>query len=415
MRRINGVLYNYRARPRATVSPTSTPTADTAEKHYLLRAEAQAQRLIDIHVAAPAGAIDAWYYPNLYARTRHDDPSEVIEPPWCSAMCQGLALALFSKLADTTGDQIWRDAADHTLASYLRRGPITGPTADDPFTVNVDAAGYLWLQEWPWTPDLATRQHPERALLLGVRPLRVLRADARHDRPGAVPRGHDDRRALLSGVPQPRLEEPLLLYNLANNAKYHEIHVQLMLQIYTITQDPRFAQFADTLEGDYPKPAVSGNVHVCAGAYTAYRFAGKGVIVGHKTFTLARSRSVPVGLRQRIRTRSIFFRAASGNLAGYWLKEVPGRVYLPGIVVPLDLLSGAHRAARTGRHLHRRARFGRRPRTGPASRVTGGGTVLVGRGAVVNGYHSVCINDAALDGGALNGYWLTLGHGVTLQ
>jgi hypothetical protein len=33
----------------------------------------------------------------------------------------------------------------------------------------------------------------------------------------------------------------------------------------------------------------------------------------------------------------------------------------------------------------------------------------------VNGYHSVRLSDDALDGGALNGYWLKLGKGVTLQ
>jgi hypothetical protein len=41
--------------------------------------------------------------------------------------------------------------------------------------------------------------------------------------------------------------------------------------------------------------------------------------------------------------------------------------------------------------------------------------VLVDRGAVVNGYHSVRLSDDALDGGALNGYWLKLGKGVTLR
>ena len=414
MRRINGVLYNYPGAAASYGLANIDTYRDTAEKHYLLRAEAQAQRLIDIHVAAPAGAIDAWYYPNLYARTRHDDPSEVIEPPWCSAMCQGLALALFSKLADTTGDQIWRDAADHTLASYLRPGPITGPTADDPFTVNVDAAGYLWLQEWPWTPDLT----PDNTLnghcfsAFGLYEYYELT----HDTTAlALFRGAMTTvEHYFPAFRNPGWKSHYCLYNLANNAKYHEIHVQLMLQIYTITQDPRFAQFADTLEGDYPKPAVSGNVHVCAGAYTAYRFAGKGVVVGHKTFTQARSRSVPVGLRQRIRTRSIFFRAASGNLAGYWLKEVPGRVYLPGIVVPL-IYSPARTAQLAPGGTYTAVRVSAGGRVLASIAVTGGGTVLVSRGAVVNGYHSVCINDDALDGGALNGYWLTLGHGVTLQ
>jgi hypothetical protein len=414
MRRINGVLYNYPGAAASYGLANIDTYRDTGKQHYLLRAEAQAQRLIDIHVAAPAGDVDAWYYPNLYPRTRHDDPDEVIEPPWCSAMCQGLALALFSKLADTTGDQIWRDAADHTLASYLRPGPITGPTADDPFTVNVDSAGYLWLQEWPWTPVLT----PDNTLnghcfsAFGLYEYYELT----HDTTAlALFRGAMTTvEHYFPAFRNPGWKSHYCLYNLANNAKYHEIHVQLLLQIYTIMQDPTFARFADTLEGDYPKPAVSGSVHVGAGAYTAYRFAGKGVIVGRKTFTLTRSRSVPVGLRQRIRTRSIFFRAASGNLAGYWLKEVPGRVYLPGIVVPL-IYSPARTAQLAPGSTYTAVRVSASGRVLASIAVSGGGTVLVGRGAVVNGYHSVSISDDALDGGALNGYWLTLGHGVTLQ
>lgn len=414
MRRIDGVLYNYPGAAASYGLANIDTYRDTGDAFYLQRAEAQAQRLIDIHVAAPAGDVDAWYYPNLYARTRHDDPSEIIEPPWCSAMAQGLALALFSKLADATGDQTWRDAADHTLASYLRPGPITGPTADDPFTVNVDPAGYLWLQEWPWTPDLM----PDNTLnghcfsAFGLYEYYELTHDATAL---ALFRGAMTTvEHYFPAFRNPGWKSHYSLYNLANNAKYHEIHVQLMLQIYTITQDPTFAQFADTLEGDYPKPDVSGTVHVCAGAYTAYRFAGKGVIVGRKTFTVTGSRSVPVSLRQRIRTRSIFFRAASGNLAGYWLKEVPGRVYLPGIVVPLNYTPARTAELSTGgtyTALHVTASG----RVVTSVALTGGGSVLVDRGAVVNGYHSLRISDDALDGGELNGYWLTLAKGITLE
>jgi len=414
MRRVNGVLYNYPgAAANYGLGNIDTYRA-TGTVFYLQRAEAQANRLIDIHVTAPAGDVEAWYYPNLYSRTRHGQRGAIIEPPWCSAMCQGLALALFSKLADVTGDQTYRDAADHTLASFLRPGPLTGPTADDPFTVNVDRAGYLWLQEWPWgrtmAPDDTLNGHCFSAFGL------YEYYELTHD-PTAL--------ALFCGAVTtvehyfPAFRNPgwishYCLCDRANNAKYHEIHVGLLLQIYTITQDPTFARFADLLEGDYPKPAVSGSVHICAGTYTAYRFAGKGVVVGRKTFTVKTTRSAPVSLRQRIQTRSIFFGVASGNLAGYWLKEVPGRVSLPGIIVPLiytpartvQLAAGAtytaERVAASGRVLASVA-------------VTGGVAVLVDQGAVVNGRHSVRVNDDALDGGALNGYWLTLGPGVALQ
>jgi hypothetical protein len=381
---------------------------DTGDTFYLQRAETQAQRLIDIHVQAAAGAVDAWYYPNLYARDRHGEPHEIIEPPWCSAMAQGLALALFSKLAEATGDQAWRDAADHTLASFLRPGPCVGP-----YTVNVDPAGYYWLQEWPWahmTIDNTLNGHCFSAF--GLYEYYHLTGD-----PNAL--------ALLRGALTtvehyfPAFRNPgwishYCLNHLANNSKYHEIHVQLMLQLYTITQDAIFARFADLLEGDYPKPAVSGSVRVGAGTYTAYRFAGKGVITGHKTFTVKKSRSVATALRQRIRTRSIFFKAASGNLAGYWLKEVPGRVYLRGIVVSLIYTPARIVQLATG-GTYTALSVAADGRVRARADVPAGTAVLVDRGAVVNGYHSVRLSDDALDGGALNGYWLKLGKGVTLR
>jgi hypothetical protein len=280
--------------------------------------------------------------------------------------------------------------------------------------VNLDPAGYYWLQEWPWSntlmPDNTLNGHCFSSFGL------YEYYELTHD-PTAL--------ALFRGAATtvehyfPAFRNPgwishYCLDHRANNAKYHEIHVQLMLQLYTITQDVTFARDADLLEGDYPKPAVSGRVHVGAGACTAYRFVGRGVVTARKAFTVTRSRSVPVSLRQRIRGRAIFFKAASGNLAGYWLKEVPGRVYLPGIVATLRYTpartvqlaaGGSYTALSVAADGRVRAR----------ADLPAGSAVLVDCGAVVNGYHSVRLSDEALDGGALDGYWLTLGHGVRLQ
>ena len=408
MLRVNGVLYNYPGAAATYGLRNINTYRVTGDTFYLRRAQAQAQRLIDIHVQAAAGAVAAWYYPNRYARDRHDQKGELIEPPWYSAMAQGLALSLFSRLSEFTGLRKWRTAADHTLASFLRPGPCVGP-----YTVNVDPAGYYWLQEWPWAhmaPDNTLNGHCFSAF--GLYDYYHLTGDS-------------NALALLRGALTtvehyfPAFRNPgwishYCLDHLACNAKYHQIHVGLMLQIYTCTQDLKFARFADLLESDYPKPAVSGSVRVGAGAYTAYRFAGKGVITGHKTFTVKKSRSVPAALRQRIRGRAIFFKAASGNLAGYWLKEVPGRVYLPGIVVSL-IYTPARIVQLAAGGTYTALSVAADGRVRARADVPAGTAVLVDRGAVVNGYHSVRLSDDALDGGALNGYWLKLGKGVTLR
>ncbi len=64
-------------------------------------------------------------------------------------MSQGMALDLFTRLAQVTGDPAWRAAADHTFESFL-----LPPKAGVPWVVHTDASHNLWLEEyprWPWT------------------------------------------------------------------------------------------------------------------------------------------------------------------------------------------------------------------------------------------------------------------------
>ena len=56
-----------------------------------------------------------------------------------------------------TGLPKWRDAADHTFRAFLRPGPRSGP-----YILDVDSAGYYWLQEWPFAgmqPDDTLNGH----------------------------------------------------------------------------------------------------------------------------------------------------------------------------------------------------------------------------------------------------------------
>ena len=257
MLRIDGKLYNYPGAAAGYGLRNINTYHVTGDTFYLQRAEAQAQRMIHIHTAA--GALAAWYYPNLYARDRHDQRGELVEPPWYSAMAQGLVLSLFSRLSELTGVQKWRDAADHTFASFVRPGPCAGP-----YTVDVDSAGYYWLQEWPWPhmrPDDTLNGHIFSSF--GLYDYYLLTAD-----PTALALFRGALTTVEHYVPafrNPGWISHYCLAHLACNAKYHQIHVELMLQLFTITQDLTFARFADLLENDYPKPVVSGSLHIGAG------------------------------------------------------------------------------------------------------------------------------------------------------
>ena len=64
--------------------------------------------------------------------------------PWYSAMAQGMALSLATRLYRDTGQAAYLAAADLLFGSFrhLGRGP-------GPWVTYVDAAGYLWLEEYP--------------------------------------------------------------------------------------------------------------------------------------------------------------------------------------------------------------------------------------------------------------------------
>jgi hypothetical protein len=194
------------------------------------------------------------------------------------------------------------------------------------------------------------------------------------------------------------------------NPKYHEIHVNQLLQLFAITGSVQFARDADLLENDYPRPAVTGFIHVAPGTYTALRFHGSSAS-GSRKFTARSTTRFNVSLRIRIRSRArLYFRVSGGNLGGWYLPEIPGRVYRPGIVVAhgydpdrvLTFAGGSY----TGFRFSSSGRV-----TGRATaQVAAGTTALAGRQSVASGYPAVMCTD-----GPLAGYWVRLQKGVTLR
>lgn len=110
---------------------------------YLRRAVANAQRLVDTRVEE-AGA---WFYPYPFDFAVYGDASLLLQAPWFSGLAQSQALSVFVRLFGVTGDPRWKAAADATFASLL-----VEPTADRPWVTWVDAAGFLWLEEYPRWP-----------------------------------------------------------------------------------------------------------------------------------------------------------------------------------------------------------------------------------------------------------------------
>lgn len=92
----------------------------TGEAMWLERALRHAERITEMRVERDG----AWWYPYLFPWT-YD--RRTLAAPWSSAMAQGEALSLFTRLAETTGDARWAEAADRTWASFAQEHTGTGP------------------------------------------------------------------------------------------------------------------------------------------------------------------------------------------------------------------------------------------------------------------------------------------------
>jgi hypothetical protein len=401
MRRIRGKLYDF---PRGQASygiDNLNSYRLTGDQFYLDRALLQANRLIAYHDEGG----EAWYYPNYPSKYRHGRPGEFIQAPYYSALPQGRILLFFARLAEMTGQEKWRAAADHTFLAFLRRGPTSGP-----YILNVDSAGYYWLQEWPWAgmqPDCTLNGHISS--LYGLFEYAMVTGDAR-------------AKALFRGavttvkryLPQFRRDGWVSCYCLAHrstNANYHAMHVGQLLGIYKMTGAPLFARAADTFSNDYPKPNVEGRLLVQPGRYTAVRVDETGRVLARRQVRITRTTSWPASLRQRLWRRSpIHLRVASGALAGWWLPEHAGSVHLVGV------------AARHGYAPSRTLRisagescvallFNEKSSVTARARVdtTNDVRLKVDRRAVINGHDRVRVS-----GGDLDGYWLKLRRGLRL-
>ncbi len=361
----------------------------TGDAFYLRRAQAQAQRLI----ARRRLVGSAWFYP-------YDFPFGLMaQTPWYSGMSQGLVLPLFTGLYQVTHRAVYLRAARATLASFLRLGPSAAP-----WVVNVDAAGYLWLQEYPARPPDYT--------LNGF----IFSCFGLYD----YYRATGDRRALelFKGAATTVLHDAHLYrrpgwmsyYDLAYHSSagdtYHQIHVHEFLTLYRVTGMLAFAHLADAFESDYPEPAVKGVVRVTPGTYVEMRFDSAGAVVARRPVRITRAVRFVVRRRERIRHESgYWFTATTGPFAGWQVHEQAGRAYMLGALPFLRYqpsrtvtLPGGHTYVAHTYNAHG-AVTGTRTLAAPTAT-----SATANQRATVNG-----VDEVRIDSGPLYGYWLRLG------
>ncbi|GGS28628.1 D-glucuronyl C5-epimerase family protein [Actinokineospora fastidiosa] len=402
MHAIDGVLYDH---PVAQAQDGLMALSDhrlTGEARYLQRALADAQRLVERRVLSDGG----WYHPYPFDFSLHGLPGATMRAPWFSGMAQGQALSLFTRLHQVTGEQWWRDAAEATFTSF-RNAPAQGL----PSVVDIDSAGYLWLEEYPRWPtadsDRTLNGHVFAAF--GLYDYHQLTGDplARDLWNGSL--AHT-RHYLVNGFRVPDyISRYCLAHPTVQSPRYHQIHWTQMLTLHASTGDALWSRYADLLRSDYPPPALTGTVQFRPGTHTGYKYATNGAVTATRTITLSRQSSAPTNARQRIRGRGIVLAITAGALAGYSVPENWQRAWIAGAKVSLTYpLPRTVSIPAGSRSAYRYSSTGAvtSSKTITPSRTT---SAPFSTSATINGRWHILVS-----AGSLAGYWLPA-QGTTLH
>ena len=321
MRYVNGVPFDFALRQAETGYHALNSYRLTGERYYLLKAQTQADHLIAGH----ASVGDGWFYPSGFFYYFGSTYPDVLVPPWYSGIAQGAAVGFFARLFEVTDKQVYKNAAEHTLESFLV--PQGG---GHPWVSQIDSSGYLRLEEYPGTGwEFVFNGHMEAAM--GLWDYYRVTHDARAL---ALYKG-----ALTSVVKYGhsfRTEGWISAYSLGARALLAHYHVGVMRQmrqLHTISGDARFVHLVNHFDDDYPAPVVSGVVKVLPGNYTVCRFSATGARLTARTIHPGTEKLYSVNRRKRISGQSgIWFHMTSGSLQGFYVREAMGHVYVRGAV-----------------------------------------------------------------------------------
>ncbi|MEU6488434.1 D-glucuronyl C5-epimerase family protein [Streptomyces sp. NPDC046887] len=304
---------------------------------FLLRAEAQAKRLIDRRVEARG----AWYFPYPFDWRNDKHPGVAYRAPWYSGMAQGEAISLFTQLAQLDGVDAQRrtlylQAADAAFASLLR--------GDDgsPWAVHKDASDYLWIQEYPGSSP-GTGDFTYNGMIFAMLGLWDYHTATGNELAAQLYDGGCTTMAryfpLLRNT---RWASYYCQTHRVPTPSYQHHHIDLFHQLHWHTASADFAAHMDTLVDDFPGPIGEGggNIAFAAGTHTLYRLdtaadgawsaAKQDAQLEVKKVTFARATQAPTTMRRRIQDRGIYYLISGGAYDGWWVGEAWPTAFLRG-------------------------------------------------------------------------------------
>jgi hypothetical protein len=365
----------------------------TKDTFFLTRARAHADRLIATRQAAGS----AWFYPYRWDFAPHSQSQNNLAAPWYSAMAQGLALSLFTRLYEQTGASGYRTAANATWLSF---GVVRSTSR--PWVSYIDVSGYLWLEEYA---DYAPRLSSDRTVnghlfaLFGLwdywRLTRSASVAALFDGAATTVRAYNASIRTVNWVSRYCLNHVVYV------AEYHYIVGSQLQTLFGMTGNVAFARLMDDFRADYPKPSLSRAIQFKPGTYRLYRFDARGQVVAARTLTFAQASQASGNLRQRIKGRGIYYHISAGGLRDWWVAESPGHAVMLGTYLHIGYLYG--RTVRLPAGTHRAYAFDSAGRQTNAT--TYSSTTPTAWQAARSGYFAGVLY-YRISFGALAGYWL---------
>ncbi len=179
-------------------------------------------------------------FPYNYKYTLYE--RDHMKAPWFSAMAQGQALSVFSRLYEVAGEEKYRVAAAQVYRSLYRM-----KSQHEPWVSCVDEKGNLWFEEYP-------HERPSHVLngmiwaIYGVHDYYVVERTSEvkellQASLSTIIKHGDQFRDTLSD------SFYCLKYDV-KNPYYHEVHIRQLRTLYRLTGDVRFDQMADRFRED---------------------------------------------------------------------------------------------------------------------------------------------------------------------
>lgn len=218
--------------------------AATEDEQQLAFARAAGDHLVATQVREAGAHLGGWRHTFPYV---HRAP---LQPPWLSAMAQGEAASLLTRLATETGDEQYFEAAVlalHPLRVPVQSGGVLG-----------DLDGMPFPEEYPTTPQSHVLNGAIFALW-GVRDVALATADADAERL------HDEVLATLRATctrwDTGRWSRYDLFPNPPQNVSssfYHHLHISQLKALHILYGAPEFGALADRFEAYEANPLLRG-------------------------------------------------------------------------------------------------------------------------------------------------------------